>query len=84
MTVSITILEKADISEFISVIAEVYDEFVAIDYPEQGNITFKDFIKYNAVLKRMNNGNLFVTAKNGGQIVGAHEIRDRNHIALFL
>jgi predicted GNAT family N-acyltransferase len=83
MNISITALKKTEISDFISVITEVYDEFVAIDYPEQGNMTFKSFIEHDAVLERMKKGNLVAVAKNGAQIIGAHEIRDRNHIALF-
>lgn len=83
MTIEIKELSADEIPAYAALIKEVYAEFVAADYPEEGNRTFYDFIDQRNIRTRLGNGNLMVCAKVDGDIVGAHEIRDGNHIALF-
>jgi GNAT superfamily N-acetyltransferase len=64
-------------------IREVYDEFVAPDYSEEGNIHFYEFIKPENILERVNKGNIIFTAKNGKKIIGMIELKDYNHICLL-
>jgi GNAT superfamily N-acetyltransferase len=81
--ISVAPLSPGEVPDFISLVREVYDEFVAPGYSEEGNDTFYGFIGEEAVRERMDRGNLMAVAKAGGVIVGAHEVRDGNHIALF-
>ena len=83
MNVEVSELSINEIPSYARLIRAVYDEIVAIDYSDEGNQTFYNFISEDAILQRLKNGNLMVCAKINGEIVGAHEIRDINHIALF-
>ncbi len=83
MKPEISELKIDEIGSYSGLIKEVYDEYVAIDYPEEGNRTFYSFISEDAILERMKNKNFMICAKSGGAIIAAHEIRDKNHIALF-
>ena len=83
MNFEISELETDEIDFYTTLIKDVYDEFVAIDYPDEGNKTFYNFISGDKILERMKKNNLVICAKINGKIIGAHEIRDRNHIALF-
>ena len=83
MNVEISELRIDEIHFYSNLIKEVFDEFVAIDYPDEGNRTFYNFIAEDAILQRLEKGNIMVCAKIDGEIVGAHEVRDKNHIALF-
>lgn len=64
-------------------IREVYDEFVAEDYTDQGNQVFYDFIQPEKILDRFKNSNLILLAFNNQEIAACLEVRDKNHICLF-
>lgn len=81
--VEISRLKTEEVQSYIDLVREVYDEFVAPGYPEEGNHTFCQFITRDAELERIHDGNLVICAKTGGAIIGVHEVRDYNHIALF-
>ena len=83
MDVLIREVTPSDIPAYSALIRSVYDEFVAPDYPEEGNRTFYEFIDEAACRARLDAGNFMICAEADGKIVGAHEIRNGNHIALF-
>ena len=67
-----------------NMINDVFDEFVGKDYSEEGNKVFKDYIKPQNILTRINEKNSkFFTAKYGDEIIGIMEIKNRDHISLF-
>jgi GNAT superfamily N-acetyltransferase len=62
----------------------VFDEFVGIDYFENGKETFKDYITPKNILERYNNGTShFYIAKCIDEIIGILEIRNMDHVSLF-
>jgi len=66
-----------------NLIKKVYDEFVAIDYIDEGNRFFYDWIEPSAIAKRqVNKENLWV-AINDSEIIGMIEIRNNNTISLL-
>jgi GNAT superfamily N-acetyltransferase len=81
------ILDEMKINEISSVsnmINNVFDEFVGVDYSENGKKTFKDYITPKNILERCNNGTShFYIAKCINEIIGILEIRNRDHISLF-
>ena len=83
MDVLIREVTPSDIPAYAALIRSVYDEFVAPDYPEEGNRTFYDFIDEAACRARLDAGNFMICAEADGKIVGAHEVRNGNHISLF-
>jgi GNAT superfamily N-acetyltransferase len=77
-------LETAEINYVSNMINDIFDEFVGKDYSEEGNDSFKDYIKPQNILTRINEKNCkFFTAKYGDEIIGILEIKNRDHISLF-
>jgi GNAT superfamily N-acetyltransferase len=64
-------------------IKEVYDDFVAPDYTEEGNYHFYDFIKADHIVERVKKGNIIFTAKDEDKIIGIIELQEHNHICLL-
>ena len=67
--------------EYCSLIKEVYDEFVAPDYPEEGNRHFYTFVTEESVLKRMDAGALTLYAMLGDEMAGVCAFRDGTHMS---
>ena len=62
----------------------VFDEFVGRDYSENGNKEFKDYIKTENILKRIDNKtSQFYVARYNNDIIGMLEIKNKEHISLF-
>jgi len=76
-------LGKSEITEFHELVKNVYGEFVSPDYSEEGNRTFYSYIDPLEIGKRLEAGNWFYACKSGGKIVGALEVRNKNHISLL-
>jgi len=76
-------LKREEIEEYSMLVNEVFDEFVGIDYSEEGNNTFKEFIETSKILERFNNEYMFFVAKYMKKIVGILEVKNKNHISLF-
>jgi hypothetical protein len=76
-------LERQQIEDFHNLVKTVYDEFVAVEYSEEGNKTFYSYIDQKEIEKRYDEGQLFYVCMKNNKIVGALEIRNMNHIALF-
>ena len=78
-------LNENEINIFSNMANDVFNEFVGKDYSEEGNITFKDYIKPSNIMERLNNkDNNFFVAKYNNEIIGILEIRNKDHIALFI
>jgi len=82
-----TIVEKLDEKEinlFANIVNNIFKEFVGKDYSKEGNKTFKEYIKPQNIMERLNNkDNYFLVAKYKNEIIGMLEIRNKDHIALF-
>ncbi len=64
-------------------IRKVYDEFVANDYTEAGNLFFYDWINPEKIAARQLNGINILIATAGDEIVGMIEMRDNNTVSLL-
>jgi GNAT superfamily N-acetyltransferase len=74
-------LEEAD--KVYNLISAVFNEYVGVDYSEEGNRTFNDFIRPDQIIERYKSGNIVLTYQIDGEIIGMIEVRDDNHICLF-
>jgi predicted GNAT family N-acyltransferase len=73
-----------EISFVSNMINNTFDEFVGKDYTEEGNNTFKDYIKPQNISDRLNDkSSQFFIARNGNEIIGILEIKNKDHITLF-
>jgi len=73
-----------EINHISNMINNVFDEFVGKDYSEEGNKAFKDYVKPQNILNRLNGKNSrFLTARHGDEIIGILEIKNKDHISLF-
>jgi predicted GNAT family N-acyltransferase len=64
-------------------IKKVYDEFVSIDYCEEGNSFFYDWIQPSKIAERQNNQINIWVAFIDTELVGMIEIRDNKFISLL-
>jgi len=60
-----------------------FDEFVAPGYTSAGNNFFYTYSGPEKIVERFVQGNVLLTAKANGEIVGVIEVRDGNHISLL-
>jgi len=75
-----------DIKQAIDLVNEVFSEFVAVDYSEQGKKTFDDYLKnkYEEVSADIESGNKKMWAYyQDAKIVGVIATRDTSHISLM-
>jgi len=64
-------------------IKKVFDEFVSIDYCQDGNNFFYDWIQPSKIAERQNNQNNVWVAYIDNELVGMIEIRDNKFISLL-
>jgi GNAT superfamily N-acetyltransferase len=77
-------LKIDEINKVSNMINNVFNEFVGIDYSENGKKTFKDYITPKNILERFNNKtSQFYVAKYINDIIGILEIKNKDHISLF-
>jgi GNAT superfamily N-acetyltransferase len=77
-------LDKISINDALELVWNVFREFEACEYSEQGVATFKEFISYNSMIKRINNDEIvfwgcFIEKK----LVGVIALIRKNHISLL-
>jgi predicted GNAT family N-acyltransferase len=78
-------LKIEEINLLSNMVNNVFDEFVGGDYPEMGNREFKDYIKSPNILKRINEKiSKFYVARYNKDIIGMLEIKNKDHISLFV
>ncbi|MBN2049585.1 MAG: GNAT family N-acetyltransferase [Spirochaetales bacterium] len=79
-----SLLQPPQASQAYDLIRRVYDEFVAPDYPPEGNEHFYTFIQPEVLIRRFSApGHFLITADEGNRLVGVIAVRDNNHIALL-
>ena len=84
-------MDKIEISQYESgqefmiseLIKRVYDEFVSIDYADEGNHFFYDWIDPIKIAERQKVQPTIFIASIASKIVGMIEIRDNNRISLL-
>jgi len=79
-------IPREDIAEAISLINDVFSEFVSIDYSEQGKKTFEDYLKnkYEETLADIKSGHKKMWGYyQDGKIIGVISTRDVSHISLM-
>lgn len=80
------VVDSNDLKQALELVNEVFSEFVAVDYSEQGQNTFRSYLahKYEEVCSDMVSGHKKVWACYGcGKILGVIATRDVSHIALM-
>ncbi|MDR1748632.1 MAG: GNAT family N-acetyltransferase [Spirochaetaceae bacterium] len=84
MDVTIGLLDEGEIGEAAEVVNSVFDEFIGPEYSEEGRNTFREYASGEAIAERMRGkSGLFIAAREKGGVIGALEVRDGDHIALF-
>ena len=84
MSVEIRELVKADIVSAMDMVWNVFSEFIAPDYVEEGINTFRAFIKPDLVMNKMDRGEFRIWGAFADEkIVGVIALRPPNNIALF-
>ena len=79
-------VDKNDLKQALDLVNEVFSEFVAGDYSEQGNKTFEDYlkIKYDEMLSDIETGHKKMWGYyQNNEIIGVIATRDISHIALM-
>ncbi len=71
------------VSEVSQMIKAVYDEFVGLEFNNEGNNTFYDFIKPEHICQRHSDGNIILIHETDIEPTGIIEITKENHIRLF-
>ena len=67
----------------VDLVLNVFNEFVAPQYSDEGVNEFNKFVNAEAVEARFKAGNIFILAKDGDKTVGLIEMRNNSHIALL-
>lgn len=82
-TIKIDTYQKGQEIEIHQLIKKVYDEFVSIDYSDEGNVFFYDWIAPSRIAERQNDQINVLVALCDSQIIGMIEIRDNKNISLL-
>jgi predicted GNAT family N-acyltransferase len=64
-------------------IKRVYDEFVAVDYCEEGNRFFYDWIQPSKIAERQRSGRNIWVARVQSDLIGVIETRENKYISLL-
>ncbi|MEI6100470.1 MAG: GNAT family N-acetyltransferase [Eubacteriales bacterium] len=75
---------KSGIKDALSLVWDVFQEFEAPDYAQEGIDTFHDFIKPDSILEKMERKEiLFWSCMMGSSLAGVLAVRNDNHICLL-
>lgn len=69
--------------EVYQLIKRVYDKFVSIDYSDEGNMFFYDWIEPSRIAERQKDQINLLVALWNSKIIGMIEIRDNKNISLL-
>ncbi len=72
--------DETKVSEFVTA---VFNEYVAPGFSQDGIDEFMKYIKPDAIETQLRENHFAFIAALGTEIIGAIEVRDNNHIALF-
>lgn len=82
--VSVRLMHHWEVTEVAALIRKTYDQFVASDYPEEGNNTFYQYIEEDMLRARLDSTNHFAyVAEENDRILGVIEMRNNNHCSLL-
>lgn len=70
-----------DVQETLALISRIFDQFIAIDYSEEGCVSFMKFA--NDLSKRIGTSSELYLSKENDKIIGILEKRNDNHLNLF-
>ena len=79
-------IDKSNLKQALDLVNEVFSEFVAADYSEQGIATFQDYLKnkYEELSADLESGHKKAWGYyQNGEIIGVIATRDFSHIALM-
>lgn len=77
-------LSTREVKELTSLVIETFDEFVGVDYSEEGKKSFYEFVNDGKIFTNMLLAHEFlITAKINQEIVGVITTKDRAHISLL-
>ena len=76
-------MKPGEESAVVDHVLNVFDEFVAPRYSDEGIAEFRRFVTTDAMSGRLKEGNLVIVAESGRRIIGVIEMRDNSHIALL-
>lgn len=66
-----------------ALIAQVFNEFVAPDFAQEGIAEFFRFANPPAVAERVRSGAFVLVAKHAGELVGVLELRPPGHVSMM-
>ncbi len=81
--ISFTPMKPGDEDRAVDLVINVFTEFVAPEYSQEGITEFKKFVCADALAERLRSGNIILFAETRQKIIGIIEIRENNHIALL-
>ena len=70
-------------TDVVVLVLNVFSEFVAPHFSEDGIFEFKKFVNTSSLEERFQSGNPIIVALLKNEIIGVIEIRDNSHIALL-
>ncbi len=76
-------MEAGEQDIVVNLVLDVFNEFIAPQYPDEGVNEFKKFVNAEGMKNRLKAGNIFILAKDGKKTVAIIEMRDNSHIALL-
>lgn len=77
-------MKREEIVQVSTLIENLFNEFIGIDYSQAGRATFLEYISANKLEERfLKENHFFLTAQDNGKIIGIIEVRDYNHISLL-
>ena len=82
-TIKIENYQNGQEIEIHQLIKKVYDEFVSIDYSDEGNKFFYDWIEPSRIAERQKNQINLLVALVDSKLIGMIEIRDNKNISLL-
>lgn len=78
------ILKKRDLQEALALVWQVFSEFEAPEYPEEGIRTFRAFIEKDQIAEQIKHGTMHLFGCfEGKKIQGVVALRNQNHLSLL-
>ncbi|WP_027362361.1 GNAT family N-acetyltransferase [Desulfospira joergensenii] len=81
--ISLRLMKQGEENDVVNLILNVFSEFVAPHFSNDGVLEFKKFVNNSSISERFQSGNPIIVAVFKNKIIGVIEMRDNSHIALF-
>ncbi len=81
--INISFMQPGQEKVVIDVVKEVFDEYVAPDFPQEGIEEFYKFANESSLARRSESDGFTIICYQDGKAVGVIEIRDTSHISMF-